>query len=146
MYFYISYHTYRRSTTRVPYLARLWLFWRETEAEEEAEVELRIVLATEGERILDNPLEERENFTTLAKSEELDVPDKSEIQITISGNLMPISSSGQKVVFRPFTENRATLSLKRKETTSMAAGKVEVSTDMEKVVFTKHMVLTLGER
>ena len=43
-------------------------------------------------------------------------------------------------------ESRATLSLKRKEITSMAAGKVEISTDMDRVVFTKHMVLNIGEQ
>ena len=34
--------TYLRSATCVPYLARLFLFWRETEAGDEAEVELRV--------------------------------------------------------------------------------------------------------
>ena len=97
----------------MPYLAHLWIFWRETEGEEGAEVELRVVLVTEGERVSDNTLEERENFTPLAKSEELDILDKSEILITISGNLVTISDSAQKLVFRPFMENRATLGLRR---------------------------------
>ena len=128
----------------MPYLARLFLFWRETEAGDEAEVELRVVLATEGERVMEDPLEERENFTSLAKSEELDIAEKSEIQISITGNLVPISSSSQKLIFRPFTESRATLSLKRKEITSMVAGKVEITADVDRVVFTKHMVLNIG--
>ena len=46
-----------RSATRVPYLVRLFLFWREAEAGDEAEVELRVVLATEGERVMEDPLE-----------------------------------------------------------------------------------------
>ena len=128
----------------MPYLARLFLFWRETEAGDEAEVELRVVLATEGERVMEDPLEERENFTSLAKSEELDIAEKSEIQISISGNLEPISSLSQKLIFRPFTESRATLSLKRKEITSMVAGKLEITTDLDRVVFAKHMVLNIG--
>ena len=128
----------------MPYLARLFLFWRETEAGDEAEVELRVVLATEGERVMEDPLEERENFTSLAKSEELDIAEKSEIQISITGNLALISSSSQKLIFRPFMESRATLSLKRKEITSMVAGKVEITTDLDRVVFAKHMVLNIG--
>ena len=128
----------------MPYLARLFLFWRETEAGDVAEVELRVVLATEGERVMEEPLEERENFTSLAKSEELDIAEKSEIQISITGNLAPISSSSQKLIFRPFMESRATLSLKRKEITSMVAGKVEITTDLDRVVFAKHMVLNIG--
>ena len=110
---------------------------------EEAEVELRVVLATEEERIIDNPLEERENFTTFAKTDELDVPEKSEIKVSMSGNLAPIPGTQQQLVFRPFTENRVTLSLKRKEIASMAAGKVEIVMDEDKVVLTKHMVLKL---
>jgi len=132
-----------RSATMVPYIARLFLFWRESEAGEDAEVELRVVLATEEERSIDNPLEERENFNALAKSEELDITEKSDIQISISGNLAPTSGTSQKLVFRPFTENRATLSLKRKEINSMAAGKVEIVMDEEVVLFKKHMVLNL---
>ena len=127
----------------VPYIARLFLFWRESEAGEDAEVELRVVLATEEERSIDNPLEERENFNALAKSEELDITEKSDIQISISGNLSTTSGTSQKLVFRPFTENRATLSLKRKEINSMAAGKVEIVMDEEVVLFKKHMVLNL---
>lgn len=127
----------------MPYVARLYIFWRESEAGEEAEVELRVVLATEEERIIDNPLEERENFTALAKTDELDVPEKSEIKISMSGNLAPIPGTQQQLVFRPFTENRVTLSLKRKEIASMAAGKVEIVMDEDKVVLTKHMVLKL---
>ena len=102
-----------------------------------------MVLATEEERSIDNPLEERENFNALAKSEELDITEKSDIQISISGNLAPTSGTSQKLVFRPFTENRATLSLKRKEINSMAAGKVEIVMDEEVVLFKKHMVLNL---
>ena len=128
----------------MPYLAHLWVFWRETEGEEGAEVELRVVMATEGEWVSDNTLEERENFTLLAKSDELNILDKSEILITISGNLEPISDSAHKLVFRPFIENRATLGMRRKETTAPAAGKVEVSTDCEMVVFTMPINLQMG--
>jgi len=133
-----------RSASRAPYMARLWLFWRETEREDAAEVELRVVLVTEGERVSENTLEERENFTSLAKSDELDILDKSEIIVTISGNLEPVSDSIHKLVFRPFTENRTTLGLKRQEIEGMAAGKVEVSTDYDKLLLTKHLVFNLG--
>ena len=129
---------------RVPYLAQLLLFWRE--AERKDGVELRVVMVTEGERVTDNTLEEKENFTLLGKSEELDILDKSEMQLRISGNMETISGSVQKINFRPFMENRAIVELKRKEAYAPAAGKVEVITDCEEALFTMPLLFKMGEK
>ena len=129
---------------RVPYLAHLWLFWRKAERKEG--VELRVVLVTEGERVTENTLEEKENFTLLGKSAELDILDKSEMQLRISGNMETISGSVQKINFRPFMENRATVELKRKEAYAPAAGQVEVITDCEEVLFTMPLLFKMGEK
>ena len=129
---------------RVPYLAQLWLFWREAERKEG--VELRVVMVTEGERVTENTLEEKENFTLLGKSEELDILDKSEMQLRVSGNIETISGSVQKLNFRPFMENRATMEIKRKEAYAPAAGQVAVITDCEEVLFTMPLLLEMGEK
>ena len=133
-----------RSAMRVPYLAQLWVFWREAERKEG--VELRVVMVTEGERVTENTLEEKENFTLLGKSAELDILDKSEMQLRISGNMETISGSVQKINFRPFMENRATVELKRKEADAPAAGQVEVVTDCEEVLFIWPLLFKMKEK
>ena len=129
---------------RVPYLAHMWVFWREAERKEG--VELRVVMVTEGERVTENTLEEKENFTLLGKSAELDILDKSEMQLRISGNMETISGSVQKINFRPFMENRVTVELKRKEADAPAAGQVEVVTDCEEVLSTMPLLFQMGEK
>merc|ERR1719480_759838 len=129
---------------RVPYLAQIWLFWREAERKEE--VELRVVMVTEGERVTEKTLEEKENFTLLGKSAELDILDKCEIQLKISGNMETISGSTQKINFRPFMENRVTVELKSKESHAPTVGKVEFVTDCEEVLFTMPLLFQLGQK
>ena len=46
------------------------------DGEDEVEMELRIILATEGERVTDNNLEEKENFSKLFVSEKMEFLDK----------------------------------------------------------------------
>ena len=38
----------------------MWIYWRPVEADDEVEMELRIILATEGERVTESNLEEKE--------------------------------------------------------------------------------------
>ena len=109
-------------------------------------MELRVVMVTEGERVTENTLEEKENFTLLGKSAELDILDKSEMQLRISGNIETISGSVQKLNFRPFTENRASMEIKRKEAYAPAAGQVVVITDCEEVLFTMPFPFQMGGR
>ena len=107
------------------------------------EVELRIVLATEGERVVSNTLEEREGFTRLACSGDMDLPEGCEVRIAVSGNLEPLPSTSNQLVFRPFQENRLNIGLRRKEVSSLAAGKVEIFTEDDDIVFAKHLVLKI---
>ena len=120
---------------RVPYLVQLWIYWREVE--DGPEIELRAVLVTEGERVTDNTLEEKENFTLLGKSEELSVLDRSEVVLQLSGNISISheSSYAQKLIFRPFMENRQTLGISRNEKTAPAAGKLEAWNDSDAILF-----------
>lgn len=124
-----------RSGMRVPYLVQLWIYWREVE--DGPEIELRAVLVTEGERVTDNTLEEKENFTLLGKSEELSVLDRSEVVLQLSGNISISheSSYAQKLIFRPFMENRQTLGISRNEKTAPAAGKLEAWNDSDAILF-----------
>ena len=65
--------------SRTPYLAHLALFWRHVDSEDGAEMEVRLVVATEGERGAgDTNLEEKESFVKLHNSDKLQILDKSE--------------------------------------------------------------------
>mgnify|MGYP001208998015 CR=1 FL=1 len=100
----------------VPYLARLWFFWRAyDEGGGEGEAELRVLVTTAGEggeRTLDNCLETREGFTLLSGSPELVIRDRSELELRISGNLTPLAGQ-TRLVFKPFRENRSTFPVRR---------------------------------
>ena len=52
---------------RVPYLGRMFVLWRPLDmlAGDEGEAEIRILIATDGERVSENTLEEREMFMPL---------------------------------------------------------------------------------
>lgn len=124
--------------SRTPYLAHLALFWRHVDSEDGAEMEVRLVVATEGERGAgDTNLEEKESFVKLHNSDKLQILDKSEISVRVTGNLEPAPGPGQeggggaRLVFRPFVENRVTVALRRREQDSPPVGKLEVVTDCE---------------
>ena len=55
----------------------MWLFLKNVDDEDDVDMELRIIVATEGERVHDNNLEEKENFTKLFTSKKLEFLDKS---------------------------------------------------------------------
>ena len=127
-------------------MAHLALFWRHVDSEDGAEMEVRLVVATEGERGAgDTNLEEKESFVKLHSSDKLEILDKSEISVRVTGNLEPAPAPapapgpgpGQegggvaRLVFRPFVENRVTVALRRREQDSPPVGKLEVVTDCE---------------
>ena len=127
-------------------MAHLALFWRHVDSEDGAEMEVRLVVATEGERGAgDTNLEEKESFVKLHSSDKLEILDKSEISVRVTGNLEPAPAPapapgpGQeggvggvaRLVFRPFVENRVTVALRRREQDSPPVGKLEVVTDSE---------------
>ena len=121
-------------------MAHLALFWRHVDSEDGAEMEVRLVVATEGERGAgDTNLEEKESFVKLHSSDKLEILDKSEISVRVTGNLEPAPAPGPgqegggvaRLVFRPFVENRVTVALRRREQDSPPVGKLEVVTDCE---------------
>ena len=111
------------------------------DGEDEVEMELRIILATEGERVTDNNLEEKENFSKLFVSEKMEFHDKNEVSVKLSGNLEAVCEADTKMVFRPFIENRLTTPLKRREKESPAVGKLEIVNDLERKLHCMPLVL-----
>ena len=94
-------------------------------------MELRTIIATEGERVTENSLEEKENFSPLFVSEKMELLDKNEISVKLTGNLEAVSEGETRMVFRPFIENRLTTALKRREKDSPALGKLEILNDLD---------------
>ena len=75
---------------RVPYLARFYLYARRHSADE---VAVRALCLTEPDRA-ENPLELREDFKELCRSEFIEVYDKTEIHVKFSGNLQRVVNAG----------------------------------------------------
>ena len=120
----------------------MWLFLKNIDDEDDVDMELRMIVATEGERVLDNNLEEKENFTKLFTSQKLEFLDKSELSVKVSGNLETAydSVTSTKLTFRPFVENRLTIPIKRKEPQSTPVGKLEISNDCDVQIHTMPLV------
>ena len=133
-----------RLASRTPYSAQFWLYWRhsDSEGEEGAEMELRMIAATEGERVTDTNLEEKENFTRLFVSEKMVFLDRCEISLKVTGNLETLSdnSAQSKLIFRPFAENRITIPLKKCHPESPPVGKLEIVNDSEALLHSMALV------
>ena len=67
----------------------------------------------------------REGFKPLAKSSEVVIWDKSEVEVAIKGNLGKVSESG-RIIFNPFRENRLTLGVRRLQNNVPAAANLLV--------------------
>lgn len=134
-----------RAATRVPYMARIWLYWRQIDTEEEGEVEVRVVVSTEGERVPDSPLEEREGFQLLAKSGEVEVAEREEVALTLTGNLLLAGQGEAKVQFKPFAENRATFSVRRGDLGISAAGSLQLTATNKQVLYSGPIFFPLAK-
>jgi len=132
-----------KAVTRVPYTARVEVYWREGE-EEGSEAEVRVVISTEGERVSENSLEEREGFTQLLKSGEVEVVERGEVVIGLTGNLEASGTNDARLQFRPFVENRVTFAVKRPDHTMSAAGMIQLSLE-DKVLFSGPLFLPLDK-
>ena len=119
----------------------MWIYWRPVEADDEVEMELRIILATEGERVTESNLEEKENFSKLYVSEKMEFLDKNEITVKLTGNLCAVSEGQTKMLFRPFVENRMTAGLRRQEQDSPPVGKLEIVNDLDRKLHSMPLVL-----
>ena len=117
----------------MPYSAEISVFWRPIlqSSPDEGEVELRVVLATAGERAMVGGLEEREGLERLFHSGELEVREREALKIGLEGNLRVVGHQqgpGRQggLLFRPFSENRASFRVSRMEGGLPAAGKLEL--------------------
>ena len=108
----------------------MWLYWRKVDNDDEADYEVRMIVATEGERTVDTNLEEREGFTKMFSSDKLEFLDKSELFVKVTGNLETCSDQA-KLTFRPFLENRITIPIRRREPDSTPVGKIEIVNDTD---------------
>jgi len=132
-----------RSAMRVPYRAHILIFWREVELQEREEVDLRLVVVTDGERVTDNTLEERESFLHLYKSEEVAIVDACEVQVAVCGNMSATTESQTRMVFRPFMENRVTIRLVREEATTPPTANIELVTDCQEALLSKPFLFNI---
>lgn len=119
---------------RVPYMARFIVYARKQSPEEFA---VRVVCLTEPERA-DNPLESQEEFREICKSDDyVEVTDKEEVFVRFGGNLQKSAESeDRRLKFRPFSENRETFVVRRKnEKNPYPKGKVCIYIGAENVLF-----------
>jgi len=89
-------------------------------------------------------LEEREGFTQLLKSGEVELVERGEVGISLTGNLEASGTNEARLQFRPFGENRATFGLRRQDSTMSAAGSVQLSLE-GKVLFSGSLFLPIGK-
>ena len=86
--------------------------------------------------------EEKENFTRLFVSDKMVFLDRSEISLKITGNLETLSDNAaqSKLIFRPFSENRITIPLKKCHPESPPVGKLEIINDSEALLHSMALV------
>ena len=118
------------------------LYWRTVDADDDVELEMRMVVATDGERAAaDNNLEEKEGFIKLFSSDKLEFLDKSEIFVKLTGNLE--TETVPRLTFRPFVENRITIGVRRREPDSTPVGKLEITNDSDVKLHTMPLLFKL---
>ena len=54
--------------------------------DDDVEMEVRMIVATEGERVTDTNLEQKENFSLMFTSDKMEFLDRSEIYVKVSRN------------------------------------------------------------
>ena len=136
-----------RSLSRVPYLTRISVYWREEdghfsdERTDGADAELRILVSTHGERVYDNCLESQEGFKLITTSSDLIIREKAELELRIKGNLGRVSQS-KRILFKPFRENRSTVGVKKIHSTAPAAATLELGAE-ENILFSVNILLPI---
>lgn len=135
-----------RSMSRVPYIVRVYVYWRPAEPGQPdgSEAEVRLLISTERERAHETSLEFREGFKSLWSSEELELLERAELELKLRGNLVKASEFG-RMHFNPFTENRITLGVRRGQGSIAAAGHLDLSTE-EAAVFSTSVLLPIKKK
>ncbi len=133
-----------QTTTRVPYMARFFLYARRSPTNPEEAV-LRLLCLTEPERA-ENPLELREDFKEVLRTDYVEIYDKNEVAVRFMGNVERSGDDEEHLLrFRPFLENRETYHVKRKnEKNPYLKGKVALyqASGVDKLLFESKIDLT----
>lgn len=153
-----------QSAMRVPYLARFHVYARcHTRSES---VTVRILCLTEPDRA-EHCLELQEDFKEICRSDFVEIFDKTEVEIKFSGNLLRVpdlSAAAQaqahaskegdaklqidfceenKMHFRPFSDNRMSFVLKRRnDKNPYPKGRLSFFTGIDKVLYEEKIDLT----
>ena len=112
---------------------------------------VRILCLTEPARAV-HPLELQEDFTEIARSEDVEVRDKSEVDVHFGGNLYKSLKNNEseddqcdefeydcgnhKLIFHPFNDNRQGFAVKRRnENNPYGKGSISISSSGERTLF-----------
>ena len=96
----------------VPFMARFMVFAKRIEP---LVAKLRVFCMTDDSE--EKTLENQESFVEIAKSRNVEVFENKPLYVEFSGNLVPITKSGDqlKIVFRAFRENRLPFTVRVKD-------------------------------
>jgi hypothetical protein len=130
-------------------MAKFYLYARRSPTTPDEAV-LRLLCLTEPERA-ENPLELREDFKEVLRTDFVEIFDKNEVVLKFSGNLERVvqadsdDEDGARLRFRPFLENRLPCAVRRKnEKNSYFKGKVALyqASGVDKMLFESKVDLT----
>ncbi|XP_025834986.1 ankyrin-2 isoform X3 [Agrilus planipennis] len=109
-----------REAIHVPFMAKFVVFAKRVDP---LEARLRVFCMTDDKE--DKTLEQQEHFTEVAKSRDVEVLEGKPQFVEFSGNLVPITKSGEQLQFsfRAFRENRLPFSVRVKDQHAEAIGR-----------------------
>lgn len=104
----------------MPFMAKFVVFAKRIDP---LEARLRVFCMTDDKE--DKTLEHQEHFTEVAKSRDVEVLEGKSQYIEFSGNLVPVTKSGDQLqfAFRAFRENRLPFSVRVKDQHAEAVGR-----------------------
>eukprot|EP00096_Caligus_rogercresseyi_P015940 TRINITY_DN8444_c0_g1_i1.p1 TRINITY_DN8444_c0_g1~~TRINITY_DN8444_c0_g1_i1.p1 ORF type:complete len:552 (-),score=180.63 TRINITY_DN8444_c0_g1_i1:297-1952(-) len=105
-----------KATNRVPYWARFHAYARRRSEDPLGTVQIRILVLTEADRGV-RPLELQEDFKEVARSDFVQVLEKTDIGVDFEGNLLIHEGEPDewRRTFQPFTDNRQGFLIKRRK-------------------------------
>ena len=123
--YFCRFHVYaRRQNPSSSTVTTTYMSSKTTAAKPNHPSHVRILCVTEPARAV-NPLELQEDFTEIARSQYVEIRDKTEIEVNFGGNLYKSQPSencdefeydcgSHKLIFHPFNDNRQGFSVKRR--------------------------------
>uniref|UniRef100_A0A0K2T5D4 Putative LOC100874737 [Megachile rotundata] n=1 Tax=Lepeophtheirus salmonis TaxID=72036 RepID=A0A0K2T5D4_LEPSM len=105
-----------KNTNRVPYWVRFHAYARKRSNDHPANVQIRVLVLTEADRGV-RPLELQEDFKEIARSDFVQVLEKTDIGVEFGGNLIIIEGEPDdwRRTFQPFSDNRQGFVIKRRK-------------------------------